>query len=534
MNLRPSITARLFLSTWCICALVYETRADEFRTWTDNTGKHKREAAFEKLDGEVVHLRSKDGKELKIPLGKLSEADQSYARNAPASTDDPFAESPASDSAREPAVKEVSAEDDAESDDPNLRVVIAEGFGATVDKAKKDAYREAVRLVIGAFVDSSQLLKNDKLIEDRIITLSSAYVEKASPPLTKVSEDGLVRVKVRAWVRVTKVLETLKKNNVEMKVDNTSFTAELQTKADQAEGADALMERVFNEYPANSFKATLVGKPEIKKASSSQVTVRIGVKIEADLEQFAVVSQKIEAALESAAREKGKFSSDGKKFPSDSNPQNRIDYWKRSGSLGYVLDERQGLGAVWPPDDIARLKSEMRDDKSCASVSGINFFNLVSLEESHKLFDFQHGKWGKLVPQGNDDVVFLLLTKSNSTGQRTQWKWFVLEKEEARRWYAPACKNLLVSLVLLNGERDELVEDRFSLSQLGWNVFSGQPLVYVCAPWFVAGYYGEWYTPSFVYTRQIEAEAAEVEGLASVECRVQNSEVLDKVWGVTD
>ena len=533
MTLKLNALSQSLSLLFCIACLSINASADEIRSWTDSTGQHKREAAFEKLEGAIVYLRLKDGKELKIPLSKLSEADQSYARKAQTSTGDPFAESTAAAPITEPAVEEVSAGDDTESDDPNLRVVIAEGFGVNVDKAKKDAYREAVRLVVGAFVDSSQLLKNDKLIEDRIITLSSAYVEKASPPLTQVSEDGLVRVKVRAWVRMTKVLETLKKNNVELIVDNTSFTAELQTKADQAEGADALMERVFTDYPANSFKATLVGKPEIKKASSSETTVRVSIKIEPDLEQFAVISQKIEAALESAAREKGKFSSDGKKFPSDSNPQSRINYWKSSGS-GYVLDERQGLGDVWPPDDIGRLKSEMRGDGTCASISGVNLFNFVSLEESQTVSDFQHGKWEKLVPQGNEDVVFLLLTKSNSSGQRTQWRWFVLEKEEARRWYAPACKNLLVSLVLLNGEQDELVEDRFSLSRLGWNVFSGPPRVYVCAPWFVAGYYCEWYTPSFVYTRQIEVETAEVEGLASVECRVQNSEVLDKVWGVSD
>ena len=247
MTLKLNALSQSLSLLFCIACLSINASADEIRSWTDSTGQHKREAAFEKLEGAIVYLRLKDGKELKIPLSKLSEADQSYARNAQTSTGDPFAESTAAAPITEPAVEEVSAGDDTESDDPNLRVVIAEGFGANVDKAKKDAYREAVRLVVGAFVDSSQLLKNDKLIEDRIITLSSAYVEKASPPLTQVSEDGLVRVKIRAWVRMTKVLETLKKNNVELIVDNTSFTAELQTKADQAEGADALMERVFND-----------------------------------------------------------------------------------------------------------------------------------------------------------------------------------------------------------------------------------------------------------------------------------------------
>jgi hypothetical protein len=505
--------------------------AEEVRTWTDSTGTFRREASFDRLDGKMVYLRTEEGAELKIPLEKLSAADQSFARSVVAAESDPFTESSAPRPSQESAVAENGADDDSETADPGLRVVIAEGSGTNVEKAKKDAFREAVRLVVGAFVDSSQMIKNDKLIEDRIVTLSSAYVEKASQPLTEVSEDGLVRVKVRAWVRLTKVLETLKQNNVELRVDNASFAAELQTKADQAEGADALMERAFKDFPANSFKATLVGKPEIKKASSSETSIRVSVRIEPDLTQYAVMAQKIAAAMEGTAQWKGGFSSDGKKFPKDSSAESLINYWKGGGD--YLFCERRGLARILPPDDIKRLKSEVRGN-SCESITGLSFFNLMSLEDSTNIDGLMNGKWGRLVPQGSDDIVFLLLTKSTNSGQRTQWKWFVLEKEEARRWYAPACKNLLVSLVLLDGDRNELLDDRFSLSQLGWRVLAGPPRVYACVPWFIGGYDADWYTPSFVYTRQIEAETGEVEGLASVECRVENSEMVDNVWGVSN
>jgi len=538
VNQRPLATAWLFLSTWCLWALVCETRADEFRTWTDSTGKHKREAAFEKLEGETVHLRSKDGKEVKIPLGKLSEADQSYARNAPTSTNDPFEESTAGAPNSEPAVKEVGAEDDTESDDPNLRVVIAEGFGATVDKAKKDAYREAVRLVVGAFVDSSQLLKNDQLIEDRIITLSSAYVEKASPPLTKVSEDGLVRVKVRAWVRLTKVLETLKQSDVVLKVDNESFAAELQTKADQEEGADAIMSRVFAAYPANSFKASPAGKPEIKKASAGETVIRVGVKIEADLEQYLVVAQKLAAALGSTAREKGEFSVDGKKFPPNSPAKDRINYWFRDGA---VFDSDTGLVSALPPADISRLEEEKLEGGGCSSLAGLNLLHLWPMEEATGsghlgLAVMGYGKWEKLRPVANTHAVFLVMSKSNPSGQRTQWKWFLFPKEEAAKWFAPACKKMLCVVSLQNAEQEELIEDRFVLSNLGWRVWDvhhGRQFVYICSPYFVAGD-GDWYAPSFTYTRQIEVDASEVEGLASVKCSLTNGEVLSEVWGVTE
>jgi len=522
----------LFTTVSLLVATRGDARDEDLRTWTDSTGKHKRVAAFQKLEGDSVYLRTKDGKETKVPLEKLSEADQSYARNAAPvdAVPDPFQESAKTPSPAGQAVAEVELDDASQTADPNLRVVVAEGVGTNVEQAKKDAYRDAVRQVVGAYVDSSQLLKNDKLIEDRITTLSSAFVEKASQPLTKVTEDGIVRVKVKAWVRLTKVLETLKKNNVELKVDTPSFAAELQTRADQAEGADALMARVFADYPARAFKASLVGKPEITKATASDTTIRIGVKIEADLEQYMVIAQKIDAALTSIAADKGGFSSDGKKFAPNTNYESSVRYWLQHG----ILDEGCALGLVLPPNDMKRLESEQQKDYSCKSVTGLTFFNLLSTEDTQKIEDFQSGKWEKIAPQGSDKVVFLLMTKANGSGQRTQWKWFVLDEPVGRQWFLPACRKMLVTLTLMNDDRKELIEDRFALSHLGWRLIYGTPCVYVCAPYFVGFRDGAWYTPSFTYTRQLDAETAEVEGLASIQCRLENGELLDEVPGVTD
>ena len=52
------------------------------RTWTDSTGKHKIEGEFVKLADGQVDIRRDDGKLVRIPLEKLSEADQQHARKA--------------------------------------------------------------------------------------------------------------------------------------------------------------------------------------------------------------------------------------------------------------------------------------------------------------------------------------------------------------------------------------------------------------------------------------------------------------------
>lgn len=59
----------------------------EVRTWSDVTGKFKIEAQFVKQDGDQVELARTDGKTIKLPLAKLSAADQEYVKKQSADTD---------------------------------------------------------------------------------------------------------------------------------------------------------------------------------------------------------------------------------------------------------------------------------------------------------------------------------------------------------------------------------------------------------------------------------------------------------------
>jgi hypothetical protein len=52
--------------------------ASASRTWTDSSGKFKIEAKFISLAGGQVTLEKPDGVQIRMPLDKLSAADQSY------------------------------------------------------------------------------------------------------------------------------------------------------------------------------------------------------------------------------------------------------------------------------------------------------------------------------------------------------------------------------------------------------------------------------------------------------------------------
>ncbi len=57
---------------------VAEPVTAELRTWTDASGKHTTEAELISVDDGAVKLRRKDGKEITVPIDKLSAADRAF------------------------------------------------------------------------------------------------------------------------------------------------------------------------------------------------------------------------------------------------------------------------------------------------------------------------------------------------------------------------------------------------------------------------------------------------------------------------
>jgi hypothetical protein len=57
-------------------------QARPLRTWTDATGQFRIEARLIDVSDGVVNLEKADGETLKVPLEKLSAADQAHCRQA--------------------------------------------------------------------------------------------------------------------------------------------------------------------------------------------------------------------------------------------------------------------------------------------------------------------------------------------------------------------------------------------------------------------------------------------------------------------
>jgi len=152
-----------------------------WRTWTDDTGKHHTEALLHDFAGGMVRLRKRDGTDVQLPFERLSEADRQYLQS------------------REPGALFV-------------------GCGLDPEKARQNAFRNAIEHHVGLLVDSQTLVQNDELINDKILTVSRGYVDEFAV-LRTWSEEGLVYVLIRATVASQPLASRLMSQGIPLSVN---------------------------------------------------------------------------------------------------------------------------------------------------------------------------------------------------------------------------------------------------------------------------------------------------------------------------
>ncbi len=187
--------------------------------------------------------------------------------------------------------------------------VVAEGVGATADEAVRDAFRNAVRQVVGAVVDAETLVENDEIITDKVLTYSDGFIKDYEDvPGSKKLKDGLHHIKIKAQVERRNIIAKLEAAKVAMKaVDGKGLFAEAVTQLDAEKDAAKLLQKQFEGFPQSCITATVIGKPEIIAKSADKATVRLTVQIEPDLKAFKGFSGKLIPILEKLAKEKGVF-----------------------------------------------------------------------------------------------------------------------------------------------------------------------------------------------------------------------------------
>lgn len=272
------------------------------RIWTDGTGKFRIDAEFVSLADGVVTLRKPDGSSTDIPLEKLSKADQDFVQDSIKRTVPRIAEPT-------PKPSKTASGPDSLKGTKDVQVVVADGAGATPDEALKDAFRNAVRQVVGAVVDAETLVKNDEVIVDKVLTYSNGFIEMYDDvPNSKKNQGGIHRITIKAVVKKGNVVTKLRAASVAVnELDGKGLFAEITTKLDEEKNAEALLRKALEGFPANCIVAEVAGKPEVLKKDEEKATIKVMVRFSPSPEGCKAFGKCLESILDKLARKKGQF-----------------------------------------------------------------------------------------------------------------------------------------------------------------------------------------------------------------------------------
>jgi hypothetical protein len=390
------------------------------------------------------------------------------------------------------------------ADDPaaaKVEIIDAKGAGLDIDEAKNDACRDAVRQVVGTYVASTTRIENNDLIEDKVVSLSSGFVEKFDT-LDVTKSDGLVQVRIRATVRVSKVLERLNTNRIAVKrVDGASLGARLLTRTDQQQGIEGLVNMAFGNFPATLFKAESHGEPRLGDHSKgTKVTVIVTVLVEPDLKEFLAGAMKLDEAFKATNRPHGKFDVDMAKLAPGMNSAN-----SRQSAENFLVNVIQGTNP-------------------CA----ISFADgRAAFPDLIQRFPLSSASGERLMEPGRIPVMFPVNFRGE--GQQSTWHWYGLTPPEAKQYVAPLFgKSLTCKTTLLDDRGEELALDTCEIKSIGiggmkywedWQVSdpSHQAAVAVAPAILVGNAVAiEWVIPKFTFERAFVLGEQEVRRISEV------------------
>jgi hypothetical protein len=167
-----------------------------------------------------------------------------------------------------------------DSSSSKAKLIEAEGVGESLQLAKEDAIRNAVQKTVGSYVSSDLITQNDQIIKDKVISLSSGFVDKVEVISQDRREDGLYSVKVKANVLPTKLKRALEEQNIKTAdLDSDSLFGEALTKLDTTNSTLDLWQGMLNKFPKSAVNAELYGKPQVTALQNDQIIMTFAVNV---------------------------------------------------------------------------------------------------------------------------------------------------------------------------------------------------------------------------------------------------------------
>jgi len=185
--------------------------------------------------------------------------------------------------------------------------VEAKGQGESVEAAKADAARNAIKKAVGELVGAETLVENDELVKDKILTLSNAVVEKADYGDAKSVGDGLFEVPVTAVVKKGRLNQELKAVGIAKgAVKGDSLAATLFSGTERIANARKFFAERLKDFPKKVMEAEILkkedGSPDINvNSATGEVSANCCIRV--NLENYAAFAQSLQELLGSVCTE---------------------------------------------------------------------------------------------------------------------------------------------------------------------------------------------------------------------------------------
>ncbi|MCS6851922.1 MAG: hypothetical protein NZ700_12230, partial [Gemmataceae bacterium] len=158
----------------------------------------------------------------------------------------------------------------------------------------------AVEQTVGLLLDAQTILENDKIIQERILTASNAYIEKYDIVKRRQS-DGLHVCTIKAVVRTRKLEQNLLANRIAVgKIAGRDLATESRTTQKSNADISAVLSDLLKDLPTKVLTAKVTDKP---KPFTVGDTIRLRVPIELGVDDVAYAAQvkKITTAMDRLA-----------------------------------------------------------------------------------------------------------------------------------------------------------------------------------------------------------------------------------------
>lgn len=161
---------------------------------------------------------------------------------------------------------------------------------------------------VGLYVDAEQMVKNDELVSDRILTQSNTYIETCDI-VKETQKDGIFQIKILAAVRrqalTKRIADTMPPQTYRF-IDggSASIHANLVTKAKRAEDSAALVKNLLKDYSPirQLMKVGLVNpEPTVVRDEKNLEMVRLAYLLKVELDEkkyFEQVVPRFKAVLD--------------------------------------------------------------------------------------------------------------------------------------------------------------------------------------------------------------------------------------------